>query len=153
MNELSLTRRSYPYEVDGVVQPAPHPQTEFIVDGVGLGAQFGFEAARPWFGQTCFEAGVPEAIAALLGQRPPSNQFGSGRFVLYRCHCGSDYCGVISCVIERRDAVMLWRDIGYEGDEDDTPPYPLRVARLQFSLESYEAVVHAYAAGLPLRPD
>ncbi len=148
VNELRLERRWHTYEIDGVVQPEPHQQSEFIVDGVGLGERFGFEQGRPWFGQTCFEE-VPEArrhqVEWLRGLGETKNQFGSDRFVLYRCHCGSDYCGVISCEITRDEQTVTWLDVRFEdeaeGDEDYEPVNDTVIRELVFDAEQYDAVI------------
>ena len=52
-----------------MTQPTPVAQTDFVVDGVGLGARFGFEDARPWFGRTAFEGGGGEAVELEVGTR------------------------------------------------------------------------------------
>ncbi|WP_378181161.1 hypothetical protein [Aquimarina sp. SS2-1] len=51
------------------------------------------------------------AVSRFLGNSNPTNQFGTDRIVLYRCHCGSDYCGVISFRLEKQGDVILWKDI------------------------------------------
>src|SRR5687768_1943704 len=38
-------------------------------------------------------AAAERGRAVFLGLQPAHNQFGSGRLVLYRCHCGSDSAG------------------------------------------------------------
>ncbi|WP_163785454.1 hypothetical protein [Proteus mirabilis] len=35
-----------------------------------------------------------------LGIKPVYSQLENNRLVLYRCHCGSDYCSVISCTLD-----------------------------------------------------
>lgn len=52
----------------------------------------------------------------LTGGLVPSNQFGTDRVVLYRCHCGCDYCGVVSCEIVVQEDTVIWRGVGYEHD-------------------------------------
>ncbi|HBC6053109.1 hypothetical protein [Proteus mirabilis] len=39
----------------------------------------------------------------------------------YRCHCGSDYCSVISCDLDITDHYVKWNNIAYEDglDKDD----------------------------------
>src|SRR5262249_19767809 len=89
-------------------------QFEFLVDDFGVSEILGFANDRPWFGSTCFESSgsaLEGAIAQLLGLSPSYNQFGTGRFVLYRCHCGCDYCGVISFQIIRSDTKVIWEDV------------------------------------------
>lgn len=143
VNALALVRRKYAYAIDGVVQPTKASQLDFVVDGEGLGARFGFEEGRPWFGRTRLEEpDVERQIAALLGEGPSDNQLGAERVVLYGCHCGCDYCGVISCVVERSGNVIVWRDVRYE-DDHFTPPDPLCIERLEFDRIAYEAALRA----------
>jgi hypothetical protein len=149
VNTLSIAKREYEYEVNGVVQVHPHAQAEFLIDGNGLGTFFGFEQNRPWFGQTCFETppvDCQDHLAALQGLRAPRNQFGTNRFVLYRCHCGCDYCGVISCEIRRDEGTVIWRDVRYEddGDGDDEPVYKGVVPELVFAAEQYDLAIANY---------
>lgn len=59
----------------------------------------------------------PRGLAMFLGQEPSWNQNGSGRHALYRCHCGSDYCGVISCVLEFDGDHVAWQQITFEDDQ------------------------------------
>jgi hypothetical protein len=73
---------------------------------------------------TDLDCALPPALAergraAFLGLQPAHNQFGSGRLVLYRCHCGSDYCGVISCALELDRDHVVWRQVTRE---DETGP-------------------------------
>ncbi len=57
------------------------------------------------------------AVAQFLGNKQPSNQFATNRIVLYRCHCGSDYCGVISFILDKQDDLIVWKEITYENDD------------------------------------
>ncbi|KRA77235.1 hypothetical protein ASD78_06515 [Lysobacter sp. Root667] len=84
---------------------------------------------------------------AFLGRIPAPNQFGSGRLVLYRCHCGSDYCGVISCRLETDGDHVLWQDVTHEDDDgplaghnaaDSSAPELTPVARFVFDRAQYE---------------
>ncbi len=142
MNTLSIVANGYAYEVDGVPAKCPHRQTDFRVDDIGLGKVFKFESSRPWFGQTIFEEfpGDEDFIAQLRGLREAVNQFGTKRFVLYKCHCGCDYCGILSCEIERRPDVVLWRDIRYEEQR-----YSGRVINeYRFDPEQYDQAIERY---------
>jgi len=60
---------------------------------------------------------VKNAVSCFLGNNKPMNQFGTNRIVLYRCHCGCDYCGVISFVLHVENDVIIWKDITYEDDD------------------------------------
>lgn len=122
-NVLCLSSKAYLYEVNGRAAAEPHRQSDFVVDGRSLAECFEFEPQRPWFGQTCFESlplltdGEREReLLELRGLLPASNQLGSGRLVLYRCHCGDDNCGVISCRIERSEDRVRWSDVRFEQD-------------------------------------
>lgn len=59
------------------------------------------------------------SVARFLGDIEPENQFGTNRVVLYRCHCGCDYCGVVSFELEVQDNTVVWKDIRYETDDFD----------------------------------
>lgn len=56
-------------------------------------------------------------LSMFLGGERPLNQFDSGRMVLYRCHCGCDDCGVISCRLEFWGDRVVWQDVTYEDDD------------------------------------
>lgn len=57
------------------------------------------------------------AREAFLGLTPADNQLGSGRLVLYRCHCGSDYCGVVSCLASFDGDRVVWDRLAYENED------------------------------------
>jgi hypothetical protein len=100
---------------------------DFLVDGRPLAERLGVSrGGRALCGSPLERAGDDRCRAAmddyarqLTGAAPGRNQFGSGRVVLYGCHCGCDYCGVISARVERSGGVVRWLDVGYE-DECDT---------------------------------
>lgn len=95
------------------------------------------------------------AVSWFLGNNQPDNQFGTNRIVLYRCHCGSDYCGVVSFMLDKRDDLVVWKDITYENDdfEDEKeiksrgiqPITELRFDRKQYELE-FENYIEKYCA-------
>ena len=60
---------------------------------------------------------LEQSVAEFLGELAPGCQFDERRKVLYRCHCGSDYCGVISAEIECIGGRVYWRHIGYQDDD------------------------------------
>jgi hypothetical protein len=71
----------------------------------------------------------------LRGLAEPANQFASGRLVLYGCHCGCDYCGVVSCMAKREHGKLIWSDIrGEEFCAEVTP-----VAELVFSAKQADS--------------
>lgn len=121
MNLLSIV--NYEAEYDGVGKTIQKwNQAEFIIDGIALSEYFSFKVNRPWFGATFMEldnAAWTNELNMFLGKTEANNQFNSNRFVLYRCHCGCDYCGVISCVIEKKHDVVYWKDIYFETDDTE----------------------------------
>lgn len=155
MNKLEICRVGYKYEIDGKEQANPHYQTEFIVDGMSLSERFNFDKNRPWFGQTEFESSSVN-VDEFKGKSTPANQLGNGRFVLYRCHCGSDYCGVIACRVIRTETTVKWGDIFY-GDEDgafvlddgsDDEGIVIDVTGFEFSIDEYDQVLDDYHRNL-----
>lgn len=90
---------------------------EIFVDGQALSGMIGVERDLAFI--NCdFTSDDPNvirsAIAQYTGQAAPCNQFGSPRIVLYRCHCGSDYCGVISFSLVEKGGLILWRNLSYK---------------------------------------
>lgn len=57
-----------------------------------------------------------DAVSCFLGHTKPMNQFGTDRIVIYRCHCGSDYCGVVSFTLRIEDELIIWENISYENE-------------------------------------
>ncbi|MFM2379465.1 MAG: hypothetical protein RLZZ143_2043 [Cyanobacteriota bacterium] len=149
MNTLIIQPKSYDYEVKGVRASQPYTQTDFIVDGVGLGEIFDFEKDRPWFGQTRFETSEKTRkiyLDQLLGHSESDNQFKTKRYVLYGCHCGCDYCGVLSCRIERTDNSVFWKDIRYE-DDTESGVYDMgsqTIEMFEFELNQYDQTIIQY---------
>jgi len=149
LNVLTLKRTGYRYEIDGKPWPDPHFQTDYVVDGVSLGQTFRFESNRPWFGQTCFEYDgefLKNSILQLRGLTPPQNQFETTRFVLYRCHCGDDCCGVISCGIQRTGNIVRWTEIRFEDDNGPTDEemYDGNIPVFEFDAAAYDEVIAAF---------
>ncbi|WP_299247474.1 hypothetical protein [uncultured Aquimarina sp.] len=95
------------------------------------------------------------AVAQFLGNKQPSNQFATNRIVLYRCHCGSDYCGVISCKLDKQDDLIVWKEITYENDDFEykkemenrgiQPIKELKFARKEYELE-FENYLEKYCS-------
>lgn len=93
---------------------------EFFVDGRALPELIGVERDLAFIGcDFCSDdpEALSSAVARYTGGAPPRNQFGSPRVVLYRCHCGSDYCGVISFSLVIEEGLVRWRGLSYEGDD------------------------------------
>lgn len=155
-SRLQIERRSIPYVINGKSNTCE--QSEFIVDGQPLSTVFGFAGSRPWFGMTFLDSvktAKENQLQGFLGLCVPFNQFGSGRFVLYRCHCGSDYCGVISCELNVEGDRVCWRDIRYETDpeeaedtDDDDDLISHVISDLYFDLAQYRASVNDFIAAL-----
>lgn len=94
---------------------------EFFIDERSLAHWLGVERDLGNYGSDLDLRQPPplreRGLAMALGREPSCNQNGSGRHVLYRCHCGSDYCGVISCVLEFDGDHVVWRQITFEDDQ------------------------------------
>jgi hypothetical protein len=149
LNVLTLTRNAYRYEIDGKPWPDPHYQTDYLVDGESLGQAFRFESNRPWFGQTCFEYDgdfLNESIRQLRGLTRAENQFGTNRFVLYRCHCGDDNCGIISCGVQRDENLIRWTDVRFESDDGPTDDEMCdgSIPLFEFDATEYDAAIAAF---------
>lgn len=150
MNALTLTSRGYAYEIDGTPYPEVQ-QADFVVDGQPLSELFGFEDSRPWFGETCFAYADPiraGLLQQLRGLDLATNQFGTERFVLYRCHCGSDYCGVISCRIERDERSVRWIDVQAEQEAgwESGLEFDGEIPFLEFDAPSYDKAIATFTA-------
>lgn len=81
-------------------------------------------------------------ILQLLGQVSKSNQFGSNRLVLYRCHCGCDYCGIFSTEIAFEEQTVQWNMIAWE-DEDNQTVFDSAI-HLSFSKPQYINTIEQY---------
>ncbi|QWP74649.1 hypothetical protein J5226_13200 [Lysobacter sp. K5869] len=121
VQRLRIGRTVVAYDIDG----APHraEAAELFIDERPLAHWLGLTRDLG-NSDTDLDLALPPALAergraAFLGLQPAHNQFGSGRLVLYRCHCGCDYCGVISCILELDRDHVVWRQVTRE---DDTGP-------------------------------
>jgi len=61
---------------------------------------------------------IKNAVSCFLGNSKPMNQYGTNRIVLYRCHCGSDYCGMVSFTLRIENDIVVWENLNYEDDGD-----------------------------------
>ena len=109
------------YELDGKSECALI--TEFIVDGIPLSSLLGVPRDLGSCGcsldpseKSVLPSATQEMIETLIGKAKPSNQFRTDRIVLYRCHCGCDYCGVVSCRLIETENEIEWHDISFEDD-------------------------------------
>jgi hypothetical protein len=93
---------------------------DFLIDDRPLAEHLGLSRAGLALCGSSLEgkdrATVTGYAEQLLGAAPGGNQFESGRVVLYRCHCGCDYCGVISARVVRESGSIRWIEVGYEDD-------------------------------------
>lgn len=110
------------YEIDGTRHTCE--LTEFVIDGQPLSKLLGID--RDLRTSQCdLDAATKKTLPAetervlneLCEGAEPLNQFGTRRTVLYRCHCGSDYCGVVSCQVLALGQSIGWRDISFEDDQ------------------------------------
>ena len=107
------------------------PFFDYFVDGIALSALLNIDRFSLTFcsvdldlvsrDSALNEAILSTHLAGLLGKAIAQNQITPGRPVLYRCHCGCDYCGVISISLEIEEASVFWRDIRYQSDDEDDP--------------------------------
>lgn len=138
---LSVTQTPLHYEIDD--KPASCQIAEFSINGSPLSSLLGI--ARGLGSSECnFD------IEELSAQQPSSNQLGTGRVVLYRCHCGSDYCGVVSCGIVDRGDSIEWENISFEDDSgihvsghSAVWPNLLPIEKLVFNKEAYLSEIRA----------
>src|SRR3979411_3119056 len=92
---------------------------DFVIDGRPLAEHLGLSrcgldlcgSPLEWAGYARYRAAMDAYARQITGAAPGCNQFGSGRVVLYGCHCGCDYCGVISTRVERSGGVVRWLDV------------------------------------------
>lgn len=94
-------------------------------------------------------------ITTLLGNENPENQFGTNRIVLYRCHCGADYCGVISFQLQINRAYIIWKDIRFENEHNFELEMKEReinpIKELKFDRIEYETELEKYLSNyLPI---
>ena len=137
--ELTFAKRDYQYK-SGDGHTHTYTQMEYVVDGVDLSIRLGIadlDVLAICTRLTPLE--LSYRARELRGLAKPGNQFGSGRLVLYGCHCGCDYCGVISCIAKRENGMVVWSDIrGEEFCKEITP-----VAKLAFSAEQVDSALES----------
>jgi|GEM_PF-2467316 len=88
---------------------------------------------------------IRQKINEFTGINQPFNQFGSGRLVLYRCHCGCDYCGVISFKVEINEDCVNWTDIRFELDDEISDEAVTAIPIIQFGRKQYMDVFKNFA--------
>lgn len=91
-------------------------------------------------------------IAQYLGNKPVYTQLDNNRLILYRCHCGCDYCSVISCDLEMTKEEVKWNNITYEDGLDKEDALELDehgiepIEQLIFNRQQYQQVFNEYLA-------
>lgn len=138
----------------------------FYVDGKGLDEWLGFDRQTDWrFLDFDFDIFIVDKdsfpnydrnkiiyskVEQCLGIKPIYTQLGNNRLVLYRCHCGSDYCSVISCHLEITEHYVRWNNIAYEDGLDREEALDLDehgitlIKQLIFSRKQYQQVFNKY---------
>lgn len=149
VNTLVIRSFDFSYTVPEKAVPGTVSQTDFVVDGEPLGRTLGFWTERPWFGATRFEQGQDVAdrfVQELLVHRRPVNQLGTDCLVLFGCHCGYDYCGVIVCDIERRGKDVIWNNIRHDHGMRTYKSVPA----LRFDFVQYSDAIRRHVPGRPV---
>lgn len=127
-------------------QSTPLRTHDFAIDGELLSEKLGVDRANLLACNTPLDYGsllstaLDEYITALLGHAPAPNQFGTGRLVLYGCHCGCDYCGVVSCTTALKGNLIIWSDFGGEefwGRVRRHPPITFHKPQLEAELSRF----------------
>jgi hypothetical protein len=125
---------------------------DFLIDGRPLAQHLGVSRSDldlcssplEWGAYSRYRALLDDYGIQLTGTAPGDNQFLSGRVVLYTCHCGCHYCGVISARVERSAGVVRWLDVGSE-DENG----PRGVAAFAFRTRQVAAAVSGFLRRTP----
>src|SRR3989304_4890333 len=98
MHTSSLTIRKFQFaraQFDNDSVPGILSLTDFVVDGQPLANRLNVARASLEFASSSLDSIDPSErrryAEELLARREPTNQLGSGRVVIYRCHWGSDY--------------------------------------------------------------
>lgn len=151
-NQLKLTFIPFAYTIDN--QDYTTTIGEFLIDEKPL---------CEWFGDgrnlgNCYtEIDIDKVryvhfANQLTGQTEPSNQLDTPRLVLYRCHCGCDYCGVVSTEIVVQENTVTWQNVGYEDDDnmsesemDECDKWQLTRLNFTFDKQAYIAEINRFA--------
>jgi hypothetical protein len=123
MDNLEIELRPMQYETGHKLHSVEI--VEFLINDIPLSVLLKFERGLNNCGCDLDPAtrkvspGVHDRFLSILsGTHEPVNQFGSRRTVLYRCHCGSDYCGVVSCDVNVSADKVDWSNVGVETDNN-----------------------------------
>lgn len=116
VQRLRIGRTVLEYQIEDVVNRLDIP--EIFIDGRSLAQWLGLSRNLGNCDSDFHDSASPDErkrlLSTFLGDERPLNQFDSGRIVLYRCHCGCDECGVISCRLAFCDDRVVWQDLTYE---------------------------------------
>lgn len=138
----------------------------FYIDGIALDKWLGFEKQTD-LGFSDFDLDffvvdkarfpnydrhkiIRSKIEQYLGNKPVYTQLDNNRLVLYRCHCGSDYCSVIACDLEITEDQVKWNNIAYEDGLDKEDALELDehgiapIEQLIFNRKQYQQVFNEY---------
>ena len=119
---------------------------EPMIDGVCLSVLLGVSRTSLAYLLSSIDLASPDSLfyskEELLGRCRPINQFQTNRIVLYGCHCGYDYCGVISFELVIADDQVIWQSIGHE-DDDGVDLEQNYLPQLCFAKEQYFQAVQS----------
>lgn len=138
----------------------------FYIDGKALDEWLGFNKQTDWrflnfdfdifvvdktrFPDYDHRQVIGNKIDQYLGIKPVFTQLEDNRLVLYRCHCGCDYCSIISCDLEINDEYVKWCNIAYDDGLDSEDALELdehgirTIKQLIFTRQQYQQVFNEY---------
>ncbi|GHG47452.1 oxidoreductase [Streptomyces griseocarneus] len=125
--------------------------TDFVVDGRPLLALLAAAGAVSPLASDVAPSPLTPHARALLPQDGPCADppLESGRYVLYACpECARLECGVVTAVVEREGADVVWRDFAWQTGESTDPArdgYP-GVGPFRFRADEYRAALAALTA-------
>ncbi len=135
VSELKI-RRVYPKTDNKDFSQTKSKHFDFFIDGTSLSTLLNidrfdlsfsdFDLDIPFIDQSKFPDYNPkeriefinQKVLEFTGKKKPQNQLNTNSIVLYRCHCGCDYCGIISFELSINEKEVIWRNIGYEMDKE-----------------------------------
>lgn len=140
-------------EINSIEQKNDDYKFDFFIDGIQLDKILGinrltdtrfcefdldiFKSDKSKFPDYDRKTVIRNKINEFIGKEKAFNQFQTERIVLYRCHCGCDYCGIISFEIEFNDDYIFWKDIRFELDDESQTNDVKSIEILQFSRKQY----------------
>lgn len=140
-------------EIKIIEQTTDHLKFDFFIDGVQLDKTLGinrltdlrfcefdldiFNSDKLKLADYDRKTVIRNKINEFIGVEKPVNQFQTERIVLYRCHCGCDYCGIISFELELNNHYVFWKNIRFELDEETEIKDVKFIDQLQFNKKQY----------------